>query len=122
MNAWSIPENITRILVQIHIQDYYGEGWASYEPSINILPICDTMEITPEKDGIELLTLFTVNMHGCRDEDGIILEYKYVYYTHENDINDLEYKSNPLTEYALSPFTFFVLPQGKIYIQVLIRD
>ena len=45
-------------------------------------------------------------MEGCRDEDGIILEYKYVYYTKQNDTNDLEYKSNPLTEYTLSPNTF----------------
>jgi hypothetical protein len=55
-------------------------------------------------------------MEGCKDEDGIILEYKYVYYTNENDTNDLEYKSNPLTEYALSSFTFFLLPKGEIYI------
>ncbi len=62
------------------------------------------------------MTLFTVDIEGCIDEDGIILEYKYVYYTNENDISDLEYKSNPLTEYALSPFTFFVLPKGRIYV------
>ena len=54
-------------------------------------------------------------MEGCKDHDGIILEYKYVYYISENDTNNLEYKSNPLTEYALSPVAFFLLPKGRIY-------
>ena len=70
---------------------------------------------------MELLTLFIVGMEGCEDLDGIILEYKYVYYN-ENETSNLEYKSNPLTEYALSSITFFVLPRGRIFVQGLIRD
>ena len=71
---------------------------------------------------MELLTLFTVGMEGCEDLDGIILEYKYVYYTNENETSNLEYKSNPLTEYALSSIPFFVLPRGRIFVQGVIRD
>ena len=80
------------------------------------------MRISPKSDGIELLTLFAVEMNECKDEDGIILEYKYVYYKSLNDIADLDYKSNPLTEYALSSKAFLILPKGLIYIQGLIRD
>ena len=76
----------------------------------------------PESGGVELLTVFTLTMEGCKDEDGVILEYKYVYYSSQNDINDLEYKSNPLTEYVVSSQTYIVLPKGKIYVQGLIRD
>ena len=61
-------------------------------------------------------------MEGCKDDDGITLEYKYVYYTNQNDTHDLEYKSNPLTDYLLSSKTFIILPRGKIYLQGLIRD
>ena len=71
---------------------------------------------------MELLTLFIVGMEGCEDLDGIIMEYKYVYYTNENETSNLDYKSNPLTEYAISPVTFFVLPKGRIFMQGLIRD
>ena len=74
------------------------------------------MKISPESDGIELITLFTVEMNECKDEDGIILEYKYVYYTSLNDIGDLDYKSNPLTEYSLSSKSFIILPSGKLFI------
>ena len=80
------------------------------------------MKISPESKGIELITLFTVEMKKCKDEDGIILEYKYVYYTSLNDISDLEYKSNPLTEYSLTPKSFIILPSGNIFLQGLIRD
>ena len=80
------------------------------------------MKLSPESGSIELITLFTVSMNGCFDKDGIILEYKYVYYTNESDIADLEYKSNPLTEYALSSKNFILLPKGNISLQGLIRD
>ena len=65
---------------------------------------------------MDLPILFTVGMEGCKDLDGIILEYKYVYYTNENDTSNLDYKSNPLTEFALSSVTFFVLPKGRIFV------
>ena len=55
-------------------------------------------------------------MRGCHDEDGVFLEYKYIYYTREEDIFDLEYKSNPLIEYALLSNTFIILPSGKIFV------
>ena len=61
-------------------------------------------------------------MNECKDEDGIILQYKYIYYTSLNDIADLDYKSNPLTEYALASKSFIILPSGKIFLQGLIRD
>lgn len=65
---------------------------------------------------MELITLFVTEMLGCKDIDGILLEYKYVYYTKLQDINDFEYKSNPLTEYSLSSITKFILPYGEIYV------
>ena len=52
-------------------------------------------------------------MIGCSDIDGILIEYKYIYYTNIldiNDINDIEYKSNPLTEYSLSSISKLILP------------
>ena len=60
--------------------------------------------------------MFTFSMEGCKDEDGIILEYKYVYYIIENETNNLGYKSNPLSENTLSNMKFFLLPKGKIYV------
>ena len=56
-------------------------------------------------------------MDNCRDDDGIILEYKYVYYTNLNDTSNLEYKSNPLTEFSLSSLAYLILPKGHIYIR-----
>lgn len=80
------------------------------------MPICDSLIISPESNGTELLTIYNTELLGCRDDDGIILEYKYVYYKSLEDINDLEYKSNPLTEYSLSSRTFIILPSGNIYL------
>ena len=75
------------------------------------------MKISPESEGIELITLFAVEMNQCRDLDGIILEYKYVYYMSLIDITDLDYKSNPLTEYSISSKSLIILPSGKIFLQ-----
>jgi len=74
------------------------------------------MKLSPQKDGIELITLYRVEMEGCSDEDGINLYYKYVYYKNKEDIDNLEFKSYPLTEYTFSSFTLIILPKGMIYL------
>ena len=47
------------------------------------------MKISPSSEGVELITIFTVEMYGCKDKDGVYLEFKYVYYTKIEDITDL---------------------------------
>ena len=57
-----MPLDAEFIVINIKIQDFYGEGWASVKSYINKLPVCDKMTISPNKEGKELITLFVAEV------------------------------------------------------------